>query len=100
MGPTLDEMEKIVITKPTIIRIPPCMWHSPLDFKRMTKPILFQAAFLAGCWGTVYRIKDQKGNPVYAYTGDNVRFCKVRPGEKCTICGKCMPQVPTLGDSQ
>ena len=98
IGDDPDNMELHKITKPTVVRLPPTIWHCPILFRKMKKPVLFQAAFLAGCWGTIYRIKDGKGNPIYAYTGDNVRFCKFRPGEKCTICGMCAPQIPTLAD--
>ena len=98
IGNDPDNMEIYKITKPTVVRLPPTVWHSPILFRKMKKPLLFQAAFLAGCWGTIYRIKDNKGNPVYAYTGDNVRFCKMRPGERCNICGKCAPAVPSVDD--
>jgi len=95
IGDDPDNMEIHKITKPTVVRIPPTIWHSPILFRKMKKPLLFQAAYHAGCWGNVYRIKDKNNNPVYAYMGDNVRFCKRRPGERCTICGECENQIPT-----
>jgi hypothetical protein len=95
IGDDPDKMELYKITKPTVVRLPPTMWHCPILFRKMNKPLLFQAAFLAGCWGTIYRTKAKNGEPTYTYIGDNVRFCKERPGEKCTICGKCMPQIPS-----
>jgi hypothetical protein len=98
IGDDPDNMELHKITKPTVVRLPPTIWHCPILFRNMKKPVLFQAAFLAGCWGTIYKIKDGKGGTIYAYTGDNVRFCKFKPGEKCTICGKCAPQIPKVED--
>ena len=98
IGDDPDHMEIHKITRPTVVRIPPTVWHSPILFRKMKKPLLFQAAYHAGCWGNVYRIKDKNDNPVYAYMGDNVRFCKNRPGEKCTICGECAAQIPTGTD--
>ena len=96
IGDDPDHMELHKITKPTVVRLPPTVWHSPILFREMKKPVLFQAAFQAGCWGTIYRISDNQGKPLYAYAGDNVRFCKFRPGEKCTICGKCFPKIPSV----
>jgi hypothetical protein len=95
IGDDPDHMEVHKITRPTVVRIPPTIWHSPILFRNMNKPLLFQAAYHAGCWGNVYRIKDKNDSPTYAYMGDNVRFCKKRPGEKCTICGECLSQIPT-----
>jgi hypothetical protein len=50
-----DEAEKYVITAPTIIRIPAAMWHCPLNFKRVDKPVFFQAALMQGCFGWYIR---------------------------------------------
>ena len=95
IGNDPDHMEIYKITKPTVVRLPPTVWHSPILFRKMKKPLLFQAAFQAGCWGTIYRVKDENGDSKYIYNGDNVRFCRVRPGERCTICGDCMPKIPS-----
>ena len=38
-----EEMEKYVITKPTIVYIPPDMSHCPLDVRVITQPVLFTA---------------------------------------------------------
>lgn len=46
MGPTLDKMEKIVITEPTMVKVPRGWWHGPLNFVRVDKPIFFQPAIL------------------------------------------------------
>lgn len=39
MGPSLDKMEKIVITEPTAVRVPKDYWHGPLKFVRVDKQI-------------------------------------------------------------
>jgi hypothetical protein len=96
MGPTLNEMEKIVITKPTIIRIPKCMWHSPLDFKRMTKPVLFQAVSMHGKFGSIKLRKDKDGRNLYVYTGDEARSCVFDAAKTCNYCGKCFDRDATL----
>jgi len=89
IGEHRDEMELYKITKPTVVRIPPTMWHCPIYFRKMNKPLIFQAAWQAGCWGTISRAKLESGELIYTYSGDNVRFCRFKPGQRCTICGKC-----------
>lgn len=41
-----EELEKHVISKPTVIFIPKGLVHCPLDFKRIDVPILFHAILL------------------------------------------------------
>jgi mannose-6-phosphate isomerase-like protein (cupin superfamily) len=43
MGP---EHEKHIITEPTFVFIPKGFLHCPLNFKRVTKPLMFQAIHL------------------------------------------------------
>ncbi|HEX7475287.1 MAG TPA: hypothetical protein VF318_04915 [Dehalococcoidales bacterium] len=40
------EQEKYTITKPAIIYIPKDMPHTPLDFRKINKPVLFSALLL------------------------------------------------------
>ena len=57
MGPALDKMEKIVVTEPTLIKVPKGWWHSPLTFVRVDKPVLFQAGLQILCchsYGAVF----------------------------------------------
>jgi hypothetical protein len=89
IGNDPDHMEIRKINKPTVVRLPPNVWHSPILFKKVNKPLLFQAAFLAGTWGTMVRHVNEEGKPMYLYMGDDVRYCRFRPGEHCNICGKC-----------
>ena len=37
MGPARDQLEKIVITEPTAVRVPQNWWHGPLKFVRVGK---------------------------------------------------------------
>ena len=99
VGEDPDDMELHHITRPTVVRIPPTMWHCPIKFRNMKKPLLFQAAILAGCWGTIGRKKGEDGEWTYPYMGDNVRFCRLREGERCNVCGECFPSPDEyLGD--
>lgn len=91
MGPSLDKMEKIVITEPTIIHLPKGWWHSPLDFTRVDKPLLFQAIMQSGRTGLVKYVERNDGSRQYIYIGDEAQHdCVLHPGKKCTYCGECM----------
>ena len=92
MGKDPDHMETMVITKPCVLRIPPNMWHCPVVFK-IRKPLIFQAAYLDGTWSKILRRPKADGTYEYLYEGDNIRYCKERPGEFCTLCGKCFGEV-------
>ena len=60
MGPTLDKMEKVVITDPTMVKIPRGWWHGPLKFVRVDKPIFFQPTIL-GRNGDYIKLVDDNG---------------------------------------
>ena len=36
-----EELEKHVITEPTVIHVPAGVLHGPLEFKRVDKPVVF-----------------------------------------------------------
>jgi hypothetical protein len=63
LGP---EYEKHTITKATVLFIPRGLEHNPLDFKRVTKPILWSALHLAPYFNGVYQTMgymDFRGKP-------------------------------------
>ena len=106
-GDDPDHMESKMITKPTVVRVPANVWHCPILFRKMKKPLIFQAAFLHGTWGTITQAKEAAipesatGEPdsrpfsrmhTYNYMGDNVRFCKYNDKKRCNICGACFPK--------
>jgi hypothetical protein len=104
-GDDPDHMESKIITRPTVVRVPPNVWHCPIKFRKMAKPFLFQAAFLSGTWGTITRRPEREETDSghekmyfsrsweYDYMGDNTRFCKFDEGKRCNICGACFPPV-------
>jgi hypothetical protein len=49
------EYEKHTITEATVLFIPRGLEHNPLDFKRVTKPILWSALHLAPYFNAVYQ---------------------------------------------
>ncbi|MGI6217322.1 MAG: hypothetical protein ACOYIK_06890 [Coriobacteriales bacterium] len=94
-----DHMESRTITKPTVVRLPPTVWHCPIKFREMKKPLVFQSAFPDGTWGTITRGNEppvDKGyfsrTYMYDYMGDNVRFCRFNEKKRCNICGECFPK--------
>ncbi len=88
MGEDPDNMEKVVVDKPCVIRIPPNVWHCPIYFD-LRKPVMFQATFLDGIWHKVLRRQKENGEYEYYYEGDNIRHCRLEPDKWCNICGKC-----------
>ncbi|MCQ2406658.1 MAG: hypothetical protein MJ067_05540 [Oscillospiraceae bacterium] len=97
IGDDPQHMEEKIITKPTVVRLPPTVWHCPILFRNMKKPLVFQAAFLHGTWGTIIESKGESksqflGTKTYEYMGDNVRFCRFNPKKRCNICGACFPK--------
>ncbi len=69
MGEDIDDMEKIVITKPTVIRVPANMWHGPVIFKRVGRPVFMQDPQFAGRPGSVKRRFDNDGKAYYIFDG-------------------------------
>ena len=106
-GDDPEHMESRLITKPTVVRIPANVWHCPILFRNMNKPILFHVGFLSGTWGTINIAPEEKKAEAesedidkrpfsrartYTYMGDNIRFCKFDQTRRCIICGACFPK--------
>ncbi len=36
-----EEQELYLITQPTVVHVPAGLWHAPINFKRIDKPIMF-----------------------------------------------------------
>ncbi len=91
LGEDVNNMEKHIITKPTIVRIPGSMWHCPMDFYRVTKPVLFQAVYLDGTCARVTKHTTDSGEVQFIYGGPEIMSgCRIDPNKKkCTYCGKC-----------
>ncbi len=89
MGKTLDTMEKIVITEPTVVKIPKGWYHCPLTLVRIDKPILFQAIMLSGRAGWVKAVEMSNGERYHIYVGDETRLCVFDSHKKCNHCGYC-----------
>jgi hypothetical protein len=60
-----EEMEKYVITRPTVIFIPKGLSHTPLNFRKLDKPVLFSALMLGP------RFTKTMAGKEFAYDGPN-----------------------------
>ena len=83
-----DDAEKYVITRPTIVRIPPMVYHCPLNFKRVDKPVLFLATLMEPMFGVV--ADTPEGTKDFYYNGPGQ--CKYNEAKKCDSCGKCLQE--------
>ena len=64
MGESITDMEKIVITEPTMVRVPKFWWHGPIEIRRLGKPLFFQPILYANRY---YAIRQRRGTegPIY-----------------------------------
>ncbi len=89
LGDDPDHMEAFTITKPTTIRVPPNVWHCPINFKRIGKPVNFIPLYPDGTWCKVTRRMKPDGFPEYIYDGANLRRCTKNQALMCIYCGQC-----------
>jgi len=89
IGEHPDQMELHIIDKPTAVRLPANMWHSPIDFKEVNGKVQFMATWLNGTWGTITRRELPEGKKYFNYMGDDMRMCVLAPEKRCTLCTKC-----------
>jgi len=89
IGKVGEDAETFTITKPTIIRVPAGVYHCPLNFKKINKPVFFQAALMQEMFGGVYDMPDGKTVEMY-YNGPVP--CKYNKEKKCDACGKCLEE--------
>lgn len=81
LGEDYDNMEKIVITKPTMIRVPQFYWHGLIEIKRIGKPLFFQPVLFNSRYYAIRRRENSQGK-LYFDT-----LCEGMPngGEICTF---------------
>ncbi len=76
------------IDKPTIVRIPANVYHCPLNFKRIDKPVFFQAACMMPMFGGIYDMPDGVRERIY----NGPVACKYTNEKRCDSCGKCLEE--------
>ncbi len=84
-----DEAETYIIDKPPIVRIPAGVYHCPLNFKEINKPVMFMASLMQPMFGGIYDLPDGTTMEMY-YNGP--RQCKYNEEKKCDACGKCLQE--------
>ena len=84
-----EEAETYLITQPTVIRVPAGVYHCPLNFKEVNKPVLFLATLFTPMFGGVYDMPDGSTRELY-YNGP--MQCKYNAAKKCDSCGKCLQE--------
>ena len=92
LGDDPRHMEKITITEPTIIRVPPKLWHCPINFKRMGKAVCFIPFYLDGGWCKITRQETPEGRELYLVDGEGLRHCVYNMEKLCEYCGKCFAE--------
>jgi hypothetical protein len=91
IGEDPENLEMYTITQPTIIRVPPKMYHCPVNFRKinMEKPIVFSAVYLDGDWSKINRRVNAEGREEFSYDGAGIRRCVMDRSKECIYCGKC-----------
>ncbi|SHH94770.1 hypothetical protein SAMN02745823_01601 [Sporobacter termitidis DSM 10068] len=87
IGKIGTDAEVFHITQPTVIRIPAGVYHCPLNFKRVDKPIFFQAGLMQDMFSSTYDTEDG-GQKELWYNGPLP--CKLNPEKKCDSCRSCI----------
>ncbi|MCL2125415.1 MAG: hypothetical protein FWH33_05440 [Oscillospiraceae bacterium] len=90
IGEDRNNMVQYIITEPTICRVPAYVWHCPLEYRRVGKPVYFQLVLKNGKFGTYSQKIDSDGKKHLVYSSFVAnRQCVYDSSKKCTLCGKC-----------
>lgn len=92
LGEDNEHMEMFTVTEPVIIRIPPKLYHCPINFKRIGKPVLFMAIYLDGDWSKITPQINAEGQEEFRYDGAGVRRCVNDRSKECIYCGACFSE--------
>ena len=91
IGEDPENLEMYTIKEPTIIRVPPKLYHCPVNFRKINpeKPIVFSAVYLDGDWSKINRRVNAEGREEFTYDGAGIRRCVMDRSKECIYCGKC-----------
>jgi len=81
------DAEVFNITEPTIVRVPAGVDHCPLNFKRVKKPIFFQAILMQDMFSSIYDT-EEGGTKELWYNGPLP--CNLDTAKKCDSCRNCV----------
>lgn len=89
MGETLEDMEKITIVAPTMVRVPNFYWHGPIEIKRLGKPVFFQPVLFNTRYHAIRKREDDNGMVYYETIAEGITPCALDLSSTCSFCGKC-----------
>ncbi len=81
-----EDAETYIIDRPCTVFVPAGVWHCPLNFKRIGKPVFFQPALMQGMFGGTYLLPDGERDMYY----NGQIECVLEPGKMCNVCKKCL----------
>ncbi|MDR0838985.1 MAG: hypothetical protein LBN99_05010 [Oscillospiraceae bacterium] len=97
IGDSGVNMEIYEITKPSIVCVPPGVFHSPVYFKKVVKGLNTMLIYVGDTTGRVYPRVDEAGKEEWVYERDGTRMCVKDPDRECTFCGLCFTD-PSITD--
>ena len=68
------------------------MYHCPVNFRVINKPIVFSAVYLDGDWSKINRNLDADGREFFTYDGAGIRRCVRDSSKECIYCGSCFSE--------
>jgi len=89
LGEDPERLEMHTVTEPSIVRIPPKLYHCPIHFRRVDKPVLFSAMYLDGDWSKITPLVNEEGKEEFKYDGAGIRRCVKDRSNECIYCGEC-----------
>ena len=92
LGEDPQRLELVTITQPAIIRIPPKLYHCPIHFRRIGKPVLFSAMYCDGDWSKITPRILPDGREEFTYDGAGIRRCVKDRSKECVYCGACFSE--------
>ena len=92
IGEDPEALEMYTLTQPTIIRVPPKMYHCPVNFRVINKPIVFSAVYLDGDWSKINREIGADVEYKFSDSGAGIRRCVKDRSKECVYCGACFSE--------
>ena len=90
LGDTANHMEIYHITKPSVVAVPPGVFHCPIYYKKLPSGVNTLLHYKGTTVGRVYPRTKPDGEEEWIYTKSLVLpQCKRDPSKKCSICGLC-----------
>ncbi|MDR0936191.1 MAG: hypothetical protein LBM98_05855 [Oscillospiraceae bacterium] len=89
IGDSAQHMEIYHITRPSIVKAPAGVFHSPVYFKKVKRGLNTMLTYVGKENGRVYPKNDTEGKEYWVYERDGARICVKDPTIECFFCGAC-----------